>query len=146
VNATAFKIAVREARASQRKFFFVLVSVAVGVASLTGVRGFSESFRTMLLREARTVMAADISVRIFGEPTPDQEEALKQLKVENTRVSETVSMVSSPSTPDPVLVSLLRAPFEANSTRRRCSCLKMPASDWMPSWGKSFKSGGSRFA
>ncbi|MEO7653335.1 MAG: hypothetical protein ABIZ80_22990 [Bryobacteraceae bacterium] len=47
---TALKIARREARASSAKFLFVILAVAVGVGSLTGVRGFSTSFRTMLLR------------------------------------------------------------------------------------------------
>ena len=64
--STALKIAAREARASRAKFLFVILAVAVGVGSLTGVRGFSTSFRTMLLRDARTLMAADLSARLFA--------------------------------------------------------------------------------
>ena len=56
---TALRIAWREMRASRARFLFVVLAVAVGVASLTGVRGFSRSFRRMLLREARTLMAGD---------------------------------------------------------------------------------------
>jgi hypothetical protein len=39
--------------ASRGKFLFVIVAVALGVGCLTGVRGFSQSFKSMLLREAR---------------------------------------------------------------------------------------------
>jgi len=41
--ATAWRVAWRELRASKGKFAFVLLSVAIGVAALTGVRGFSEA-------------------------------------------------------------------------------------------------------
>ena len=46
---SAAKIAWRELRASRTKFLFVILSVAIGVAALTGVRGFSDSFQTTLL-------------------------------------------------------------------------------------------------
>jgi putative ABC transport system permease protein len=46
--ATACKIAWREARASSFKFGFVVLAVAVGVGSLTGVRGFSRALHHML--------------------------------------------------------------------------------------------------
>jgi putative ABC transport system permease protein len=67
---TASKIAWREARASSTKFLFVIAAVAIGVGSLTGVRGFSRAFYGMLLREARTLMAADLSLRVFALPNP----------------------------------------------------------------------------
>ena len=63
---TALKSAWRESRASAGKFLFVIFAVAVGVGSLTGVRGFSQALATMLLREARTLMAADVSVRLLA--------------------------------------------------------------------------------
>ena len=69
---TACKIAWRESRSSPSKFFFVILAVAVGVGSLTGVRGFSRAFHNMLLRQARTLMAGDISLRVFELPTPQQ--------------------------------------------------------------------------
>ena len=109
MTATALRIALREARASRGKFLFVIIAVSLGVGCLTGVRGFSQSFRSMLLREARAVMAGDVSVRIFGDPTAEQESALTALanrRVTTTRVTETVSMVSSKAMPDPVLVTL----------------------------------------
>src|ERR1700685_1645569 len=98
--ASAAKIAWRELQASRAKFLFVIVSVAIGVAALTGVRGFSDSFQKTLLGEARTIMAADISARMFRQPTPQEEQQLNVLAsrgIQRTEVSETVSMVSSPA-------------------------------------------------
>jgi putative ABC transport system permease protein len=107
--ASAAKIAWRELQASRAKFLFVILSVAIGVAALTGVRGFSDSFQKTLLGEARTIMAADLSARMFRQPTQEEEQQLNVLAsrgIQRTEVSETVSMVSSPADPVPLLVSL----------------------------------------
>src|SRR5271170_1182747 len=107
--ASAAKIAWRELQASRAKFLFVILSVAIGVAALTGVRGFSDSFQKTLLGEARTIMAADLSARMFRQPTPEEEQQLNVLAsrgIQRTEVSDTVSMVSSPGDPVPLLVSL----------------------------------------
>jgi putative ABC transport system permease protein len=103
------KIAWRELQASRTKFLFVIMSVAIGVAALTGVRGFSNSFQKTLLGEARTIMAADLSARMFRQPTPQEEQDLNVLAsrgILRTQVTDTVSMVSSPGDPVPLLVSL----------------------------------------
>ena len=76
--STAARIATRELRSSPGKFAFVLLSVAVGVAALTGVRGFSASFRSMLLLRARSIMAADIAARMMEAPTPAEQSAARQ--------------------------------------------------------------------
>ncbi len=105
----AIRIAWRELRASRAKFFFVVLAVAVGVGSLTGVRGFSRSFRHMLLSEARTLMAGDMTLRVFSLPSPEQQAALDGLAargVRRTWITETVTMASSASTPDPLLISV----------------------------------------
>jgi putative ABC transport system permease protein len=107
--ASAAKIAWRELQASRAKFLFVILSVAIGVAALTGVRGFSDSFQKTLLGEARTIMAADLSARMFRQPTQEEEQQLNVLAsrgIVRTEVSDTVSMVSSPGDPVPLLVSL----------------------------------------
>jgi putative ABC transport system permease protein len=107
--ASAAKIAWREVHASRTKFLFVILSVAIGVAALTGVRGFSDSFQTTLLGEARTIMAADLSARMFRQPTTDEKQQLDTLAsngIQRTQVAETISMVSSPGDPVPLLVSL----------------------------------------
>jgi putative ABC transport system permease protein len=107
--STALRIAWRETRASRAKFLFVILAVAIGVGSLTGVRGFSRSFRHMLLREARTLMAGDITARVFALPNAEQEAALHDLDargVRRTWITETVTMASSAATPDPLLISV----------------------------------------
>jgi putative ABC transport system permease protein len=106
---SAAKIAAREMRSSRGKFFFVILSVAIGVAALTGVRGFSASFRGTLLLRARSIMAADLSARMFQQPTPEQQKGLDAIAAEGvdmTPVTELLSMASSPRTMDPLLVSL----------------------------------------
>src|SRR5437660_5101985 len=95
---TAARIAWRETRSSLTKFLFVVLAVAAGVGALSGVRGFSQSFRSMLTREARTVMAADLTARQFTLPLPAQVEQLDDLAargVERTLITETFSMASA---------------------------------------------------
>jgi len=100
------RVPFREIRAAPAKFFFVVVAVAIGVGALTGVRGFSEAFRGMLLRDARTLMAADLMIRVFDPPNAEQTAEMESLEargVERTRITETVSMVSSERVRTPVL-------------------------------------------
>ena len=107
--SVASRIAWRELHASRAKFFFVILSVAIGVAALTGVRGFSESFQRTLLAEARTIMAADLSARMFRQPTAEEQKKLSALSsrgVEETIVTEMVTMAWLPENPQPLLVSL----------------------------------------
>ena len=100
----------RESRASSAKFLFVILAVAIGVGTLTGVKGFSRAFHNMLLREARTLMAADLMVRSFSLPSAPQTQALDRLQaqgVKHTWVTETISMLGRASTDaKPVLVSV----------------------------------------
>lgn len=107
--ATAARIAWRELRAGKAKFLFVLLSVAVGVAALTGVRGFSQSFQRALLLQARSIMAGDLSARMFRQATAVEQKQLDALKpdgVRETVVTETVSMAMVQGDPVPLLVSL----------------------------------------
>ncbi|MCI0432950.1 MAG: ABC transporter permease, partial [Gemmatimonadetes bacterium] len=86
-----------------------MVAVAVGVGSLAGVRGFSRAFREMLLRDARVLMAADLSVRLFELPRPRQLDMLASLEkrgVRRTWITETVSMMGSAQVAEPVLVAV----------------------------------------
>lgn len=109
----ACRMAWRETRAATGKFVFVVLSVALGAAALTAVTGFNESVRFTLLREARTLMAADISVRMPIQPSVAELEFISQLEtkgVESTRVTETVSMAST-GRDAPVLVSVKAVDF-----------------------------------
>ena len=106
---TAAKIAWRETRASSGRFIFVILAVAAGVGSLTGVRGFSRAFHTMLQRDARTFMAADLTVRVFQLPTAPQTaemEALAKRGVARTQITETLTMASPPNGAAPLLISV----------------------------------------
>ena len=106
---TASRIAYRETRASAIKFTFVILGVAAGVGALSGVRGFSEGFRLMLLREARQIMAADMSLRIFGLPDTAQIRTLDNFKsrgAQVTQITETLTMATSAGHPTPLMVSI----------------------------------------
>ena len=106
---TAARIAWRELQASRAKFLFVLLSVAIGVAALTGVRGFSLSFQKALLTQARSLMAGDLSARMFRQTTAKEDQQLNALAsngIDRTMVTETVSMASVKGDPVPLLVSL----------------------------------------
>ena len=106
---TAAKIAAREMRHSRGKFLFVILSVAIGVAALTGVRGFSASFRATLLDRARSIMAADLAAKSIQQTTPEELKGLEGIRaggVEMTTVTEMMSMAASPQSMMPLLVSL----------------------------------------
>src|ERR1700721_4113776 len=93
----------------ERKPSLTWHSAAIGVAALPGARGFSDSFQKTLLGEARTIMAADLSARMFRQPTQEEEQQLNVMAsrgVQRTQVTATVSMVSSPADRGPRPVSL----------------------------------------
>lgn len=105
----ARKIAWRETRASSGRFLFVILAVAAGVGALTGVRGFSRGFQTVLRRDARGFMAADLTVRTFAMPNAQQTEAMQKLAnqgVRRTQVTETLTMASPAGNTAPLLISV----------------------------------------
>ena len=137
---TAWRVAWREMHASKAKFGFVLLSVAIGVAALTGVRGFSEAFQKALLGDARSLMAGDLSARLFRQATPKEDKELNALKgVERTTVTETVSMAEArgPETKSiavPLLVSLkavnpAKYPFYGHVTLQPAGSLRNVLTD-----------------
>jgi putative ABC transport system permease protein len=104
-------IAWRDLKSAPGKFIFVVLSVAIGVAALVGVRGFSESFRTTLGTEARSLMGGDLNARIFGAPAQGQLDKIDAIEKKipgsrSTWIVETISMASVPPDPVPLLVSL----------------------------------------
>ncbi len=107
--STAGRIAARELRSSPGKFLFVILSVAIGVAALTGVRGFSSAFRQTLLVRARSILAADLAARMFQQPDGRQVEQLQALTargVRQTSVTEMAGMATAYNSLDPLLVAL----------------------------------------
>src|ERR1035438_4644358 len=102
----------RDLKSAPGKFGFVVLSVAVGVAALVGVRGFSESFRKTLGAEARSLMAGDLSARLYHQPTAEEKDKIAAIEqqgtsgIRSTWVTETISMASVSPDPVPLLVSL----------------------------------------
>ena len=102
----------RDLKSAPGKFGFVVLSVAVGVAALVGVRGLSDSFRQTLNSEARSLLAGDLSARMFRAPTPEELSKIAAIEaqsggaIRSTWVTETISMASVPTDPVPLLVSL----------------------------------------
>ncbi len=107
---TALRIATRELLFARVKFVFVILSVAIGVGALTGVRGFADSFSTTLLGQARSILAADLSARISRELRPEEQMQLRTFATINeaqmTQVTEMASMAGVAGDPVPLLVSL----------------------------------------
>ena len=110
-------IAWRDLKSAPGKFAFVVLSVAVGVAALVGVRGLSDSFRSSLSTEARSLMSGDLSVRLVRPPTDEERDRVAEIvkksadanegnHIRTTWVTETVSMASVPPDPVPLLVAL----------------------------------------
>jgi len=109
---TAASIGWRDLKSAPGKFGFVVLSVAVGVAALVGVRGFSDSFKHTLSIEARSLLAGDLSARVFQEPTAEEKAKVAAVMQQNgsemrsTWTTDTISMASVPPSPNPLLVSL----------------------------------------
>ena len=105
----ASKIAWREMRSSLGRFLFVVLSVAIGVAALVGVRSFSSAFRVTLLERSRSIMAADLSARTSQQPTLVQTEGLNAVGYQGIRVTpvtELLSMAAAERSGTPQLVSV----------------------------------------
>jgi len=103
----------RETRAAPGKFAFLVLAIALGTGALTAVTGFNESVRYTLRREARSLMAADVAVRLSNRPTDADFETIQKLEsdgIQTTRVTETVSMAISEGH-TPVLASIKGADF-----------------------------------
>lgn len=107
----AWAIAWRDLKSAPGKFIFVMISVAVGVAALVGVRGLSNNVRAALSHQARSLIAADLSAHITHPPTATDLRNIATLLLRNpglraTWTTGTISMASAPSDPVPLAVSL----------------------------------------
>ncbi len=104
----ALLMAWRETRAAAGKFVLLVLAVALGTGALTAVTGFNASVHYTLSREARALMAADLSLRLPTRPAQadlDRIQALEAEGIRTTRVTETVSMAAA-GTHVPVLISI----------------------------------------
>ena len=106
---TASRIAWRELRVSPGKFLFVVFAVAIGVAALSGVKGFGYAFKGMLSKNAKQLIAADLQAQVYQQPQP--EEMAKMLALSSrfgvmTQVTELESMAASVKDGIPQMISI----------------------------------------
>ena len=92
------RMAVRETRASWRRLLFFFVCIAVGVASIVALRSVIQSARDLFTTEARTFMAADITIQTSREWTDAARKVIDERLAEarstaRTEVIETPTMV-----------------------------------------------------
>jgi putative ABC transport system permease protein len=106
---TAVKIGWRDLQAAPGKFLFVVLAVAIGVAALSGVKGFGYAFKGMLLKNAKQLIAADVQAQTWNDVTPEELTKLRDLAQKDgelTRVTETISMAGSANEHVPLMVSV----------------------------------------
>ena len=91
------RLAWREIRPAFKKFLFMIIAIALGVGSVTGIKGFSVALDRAMARSARDLIAADIAVRMNSSPTDKEMQVLDSLVrrgAQVTRTTETLSMAS----------------------------------------------------
>ena len=94
----AIRMALREMRRGRKRFAFFLLCIAIGVAGLVAIKGFNANIQAALLREARTLMAADMTLSLSRQPAEEQVQALmayKEQGIDVIPVTETPSMARS---------------------------------------------------
>ncbi len=100
------RMAWRETRPALKRFMFLIAAIALGVGSLTGLKGFSQALDRSIFKSARDLIAADLAVRLNslpGQKDLDVLESLVRKGAELTRTTETLSMVSSAKASNPIL-------------------------------------------
>ena len=92
------RMTVRELRASWRRLLFFFVCVAIGVGAIVALRSVIQNVRGNLVREARAMMAADVSIGTNRTWTPEvmaiiERDLAAAPVVARTEVIETATMV-----------------------------------------------------
>ena len=103
------RFAWRETRPSIKKFLFMIGAIALGVAALTGIKGFSESLDKAMHRSARDLIAADLAVRLPSPPSEQEQQVLGSVEARGatiTHITETISMASTAGAEKPLLVTV----------------------------------------
>ena len=103
------RLAWRDLGAAKVKFLFAILAISAGVAALSGVRGYCAAFQEMLLRDARTLLAADLSASVSHDPDEGELAVLADLSRRGagvTRVTELMTMMGGHSLPRPLAVNL----------------------------------------
>ena len=64
-----FRMAWRETKPALKRFLFMISAIALGVGSLSGLKGFSQALDRAISRSARDLIAADMTVRMNSLPS-----------------------------------------------------------------------------
>ena len=101
---------VRQIVRSRRQAVVLVLCVALSIVTLISLNGFSASVHTSLLKDAKTLHAADIIIRSYHEISPATTRSIRQLEDQNqiisNRVWEFYSVVRSQKGRDSVLAKL----------------------------------------
>lgn len=103
------RLAWRDLSSSPAKFLLAVLAISIGVAALSGVRGYCAAFFDMLLRDARMLLAADVSASLSRMPTPEELDSLDALAARGlqiARITELMTMVGGPTLARPLPVNL----------------------------------------
>ncbi|HEX6972327.1 MAG TPA: FtsX-like permease family protein, partial [Limnochordia bacterium] len=99
---TSFALALRELRAGARKLVGLLLAVALGVAALTAVKGFSDSLRAALAREQKALFGGDLRIVSERPLSAEQERRLREFAAADgaawTAITEFVALAFVPQT------------------------------------------------
>src|SRR5262245_28354437 len=89
-----FGMLVREFRASWKRLVLLVLCIAAGVGGLVAVHSFSVALTRSIQSEARTLLAADLTLRSNRPFGPDDEAALEALRGDGAQVARSVEFVS----------------------------------------------------
>src|SRR5213592_4785208 len=90
------QMAVRETRAAWRRLLFFFVCIAVGVAAIVALRSVIHSVRDVLGTEARTLVAADVTINTTRDWTPAATDAINRRLAEAHAIARTET-ISTPT-------------------------------------------------
>ena len=95
------RMAVRETRASWRRLLFFFVCIAVGVAAIVALRSVIQNVRTVFDSEARSLIAADLTLATTRDWTP---EALRTIarRLEEAGATARTETIETPTMARPV--------------------------------------------
>ena len=99
----------RDLGAAKTKFLFAVLAVSIGVAALSGVRGYCAAFQEMLLRDARSLLAGDLSVSVSHDLDEREQAALDALAGRGAKISrltELMTMMGGASLARPLAINL----------------------------------------
>src|SRR5687768_6611243 len=93
-----FRMTLRELRASWRRLLFFFICVAIGVGAIVALRSVIQNVRGGLVREARAMMASDVTVSTNRGWTPELLQTIEARLaaapvLERTEAIETTTMV-----------------------------------------------------